>query len=277
MPTYVEHLPAIYREDPGTGRVPAAVPRARREPVHRCRGARSPVCPRCSIRAAAPESSCCQLARWLALDVSPSWDDAERRDAVADAYVEAAARGRSPGLRAALRTRRGVDAWIEEPLRQSEWWALAADDASPDAERETSVLGVTTMLAAAEPQGAVLGSTATVNRSHLIGNDEYGVPLFDDVAHRFVVRLYEGAALSDERLRARDGACSNASGRHTRTTSCAASTRSFEIGVQSRIGIDAIVGGAPLPAALDDDARSATTSCSAANRRAASENAARSA
>jgi uncharacterized protein (UPF0276 family) len=43
------------------------------------------------------------------------------------------------------------------------------------------------MLAAAEAQGAVLGTTATVNRSHLIKEAEYGMPLFEDLAHRFCV------------------------------------------------------------------------------------------
>ncbi len=116
-----------------------------------------------------------------------------------------------------------------------------------------------------------------MNRSHLIGNDEYGMPLFDGVAHRFVVRVYEGAALSDERLRALTTVLERERPAHTDYVVCRVAPQ-FEIGVQARVGIDAIVGGAPLPAAATATSRaSAKTSCSAANRPGASENAARSA
>ena len=40
----------------------------------------------------------------------------------------------------------------------------------------TTALGFDTALAAAEPQGAVVGSTAVVNRSHLVRDEAYGAP-----------------------------------------------------------------------------------------------------
>ncbi len=251
-PTYIDHLPVIYRrpEDPDAflPRYLALVERMFADVEDEIDGLT-----RLLDAAAAPDAFLMELARWLALDVSANWDDAERRDAVAQAYAEAESRGTPAGLRAALRRTTGIDAWIEEPLRQSAWWALAACAESADAERETSVLGVTTMLAATEPQGAVLGSTATVNRSQLITNDDYGVPLFDDVAHRFVVRLYRGAAMSEERLRSVTTLLDRERPAHTDYVVCRVDPR-LEVGVQSRIGVDAIVGGAPLPAPLDDDA-----------------------
>jgi phage tail-like protein len=251
-PTYLDHLPAIYRrpEDPD-----AFLPRylALVESMFRDVEDEIDGLTRLLDAAAAPEAFLMELARWLAFDVSANWDDAERRDGVAHAYAEAESRGTAAGLRTALRRATGIDAWIEEPLRQSAWWALAPGEESADAERETSVLGVTTMLAATEPQGAVLGSTATVNRSQLVTNDDYGVPLFDDVAHRFVVRLYQGAAMSEERLRSVMALLDRERPAHTDYVVCRVDPR-LEVGVQSRIGVDAIVGGAPLPAPLDDDA-----------------------
>jgi phage tail-like protein len=249
--TYLDHLPAIYREDTASDaflpRYLALVESVFGEVEDETRGLGRLLDP-----AAAPAPFLAQLARWLALPVSGDWDEAELRAAVAAAYAEAAASGTARGLRAALRRYVGVDALVEEPVVQTAWWALAGED-GPEAERETSLLGVTTVLAGAEPQGAVLGSTATVDRSHLIEGADYGAPLFEEVAYRFTVRLYQGGSYSEQRRRAVEALLEREQPAHTEHLVCRVEPR-LTVGMQSRVGVDAIVGGEPLPTGLDGDA-----------------------
>ncbi|MDQ3779337.1 MAG: phage tail protein [Chloroflexota bacterium] len=247
----VAHLPAIFSEDA----VPDAfLPRylALAESLFADVEAETDSLTRLLDPLGGPEELVGQLARWLGLDISPDWDDASLRDAIRHAYAESANRGTARGLREAVHRYTGVDVSIEEPIQQAGWWALAADETSPLAEQGTSILGVTTMLVAAEPQGAVLGSTATINRSHLIGNDEYGAPLFEGLAHRFMVRLHQGATASSDRSRAVEALIEREKPAHTDYQLCQIEPR-FVAGMQSRIGIDAIVGGDPLPSRFDDD------------------------
>ena len=49
------------------------------------------------------------------------------------------------------------------------------------------------MLAAAPPDGAVVGVDAIVDQSTLTGGIESGAPLFDDLAHRFHVAVVPDA------------------------------------------------------------------------------------
>jgi phage tail-like protein len=236
--TYLNHLPAIYHEDAASDaflpRYLALVESVFGEVEDETRGLGRLLDP-----AAAPAPFLAQLARWLALPVSGDWEEADLRAAIAAAYAEAAATGTARGLR-------------EEPVAQTAWWALADED-GPEAERETSLLGVTTVLAGAEPQGAVVGSTATVDRSHLIEGADYGAPLFEGVAYRFTVRLYQGAGYSEERRRAVEALLERDKPAHTEHLVCRVEPR-LTVGMQSRVGVDAIVGGEPLPAGLDGDA-----------------------
>ena len=90
-PTYIEHLPVIYRRpedaDAFLPRYLALVERMFADVEGEIDGLT-----RLLDAAAAPDAFLMQLARWLALDVSASWDEAERRDAVAHAYAEAESR-----------------------------------------------------------------------------------------------------------------------------------------------------------------------------------------
>ena len=56
------------------------------------------------------------------------------------------------------------------------------------------------MLAPAHAQGAVVGTTATLDQSHLVTNEDFGVPLFEDVAHQFSVQVYRGQVQCAETL-----------------------------------------------------------------------------
>ena len=124
-----------------------------------------------------PDSWLDWLSTWLTFELEELWAPTKRRQAVANAFEILGQRGTVQGLRQFIELYADIDVVIEEPARSASVWSLG----------ENSTLGFTTMLAAAEAQGAVLGTTATVNRSHLIKEAEYGMPLFEDLAHRFCV------------------------------------------------------------------------------------------
>ncbi|GGN58746.1 hypothetical protein GCM10010112_12770 [Actinoplanes lobatus] len=187
-----------------------------------------------------------ELARWTATPARPGRTEAQTREDVASAYARTATTGTAAGLRATLEQATGLTVRIEEPLAQAAWWALPAAGSTG-----ASVLGVTTMLAAADPQGAVLGSTATVDRSHLISGEDYGAPLFDAYAHRFTVRLYGGADYSEERRQALVDVLEHERPADTEYHICRVEP-GLSIGMQARIGIDTVLGGDPPATRLTD-------------------------
>lgn len=200
--------------------------------------------------AAAPPDWLPWLAGWLALELPDDWDVARRRTAVADAFAATAWRGTPAGLRRALRERARVEAVVEEPIIQTGWWALAAQDASP-AEAALSVLGSGTVLARAEAQGAVLGTSAVLDGSFLTPQEDYAAHLFEDVAHQFTVRLYRGATHSEDAVALARAVLDSERPAHTAYHLCIVEPR-LRVGVQARLGVDAIVASSPEPTLLDD-------------------------
>jgi phage tail-like protein len=197
---------------------------------------------------ATPEKFLSWLAGWLALEIEEEWRRDRKREAIAKAIELYAWRGTVAGLRQALRFFAGVEAHIEEPLLQSNWWALPADEDSPESGR-ASLLGFTTMLVAAEAQGAVVGTTAALDQSHLIRQEKFGAPLFDDVAHRFSVRLYRGGSFGVETGETARAVLDREKPAHTDYHLCVVEPN-LRIGFQSRVGIDTIVAGPVQPTSL---------------------------
>ena len=199
---------------------------------------------------AAPADWLPWLAGWLALELPEGWGVEKRRAAIADAFAANARRGTPAGLREAVRERAGIDVVIEEPVLQSSLWLLPAGD-STDAELALSALGSTTRLAPAEPQGAVVGTTAVVDGSYLVPQENYATPLFEDVAHQFTVRVYRGASYSDDAAATARAVLDAERPAHTTYHLCVVEP-AMRVGVQARLGIDAIVAGDPEPTLLDD-------------------------
>jgi phage tail-like protein len=174
------------------------------------------------------------LAGWLAFPLGDVADGARRRDAVAAAFALAARRGTSEGLRETIRLALGVPTWVSEPAECTGVWLLDGSDR----------LGFDTALTAAEAQGAVLGTTATIDGSHLIPEADYGAPLFDDLAHHFCVGVYArdvaapGTRAALERLVERERPA------HLRAHVCVVEPRA-RVGFQARVGVDAVVAGDP--------------------------------
>jgi hypothetical protein len=107
------------------------------------------------------------------------------------------------------------------------------------------------MLAGTEPQGAVLGSTALLDQSKLTEGEDLGAALFEDVAHRFVVRVGRrprDAADGWEGLRE---VIEREKPAHTAYELCVIPAR-MRVGYQARVGIDTIVSAPPEAELLGD-------------------------
>jgi phage tail-like protein len=191
---------------------------------------------------AAPPAALPWLAGFLGVELPEAMDEARQRSLVAGAYERSARRGTLAGLREALRVEGGVQAVIDEPIQGAGAWSLA-EGGEP--------LGFGTVLASADPQGAVVGTSADLDRSHLISNEEYGAPLFDDVAHRFTVRVYRGEVEGPRALERLRALIEREKPAHTAFELCVIQP-GMRVGFSSRLGIDTVVGGPPPPGALGE-------------------------
>ena len=203
---------------------------------------------------AAPVGDLVRLAALLGLSPSPEATPARLRSSVAGAAATTAERGTTRGLVKTLLRELGVHAVVEEPIRQARCWVLPGDCGpgdTPDGSLGVgSVLGVTTALAAGEPQGPVIGSTLTLDQTQLIADEELGLSLFGEVAHRLVVRIRPPAGSGPEfldsvrRLLDREVPC------HLSYHLCPIEPR-MRLGVQARLGFDAVLAGPAEPSPLD--------------------------
>src|SRR5262249_18693314 len=173
------------------------------------------------------------------------WDSLRKRRAIAGAFAEYGRRGTVAGLRQKLWSELGLLTSIQEPILQTSWWALPAEGATSASGDGNSVLGFTTMLAPVEPQGAVVGTSAVLDQSQLIEQDDSGAALFRDVANRFTVFLYRGHGDDEQSLAAVRALLDREKPAHTIYDLCVIQPR-LRIGFQAQVGIDTVVGGAPF-------------------------------
>ena len=178
------------------------------------------------------------LASWVDARPDESWPDETRRGVAAGAFRAHAWRGTRESLRELVKLYAGITPFIEEPAVQAGLWSLGA-----------TALGVDSALAGAAPQGAALGTTAIVDRSHLIAPQDWGEPAYADLAHHFVVRVY-GAELPLEGGLARvRSVIDREKPAHTTYDLCTIDA-SMRVGAQARTGIDTIVAGKPMATLL---------------------------
>jgi hypothetical protein len=186
--------------------------------------------------------------------------EGDQRDAIAAAYARYARRGTVAGLRDTLRQEAGVRVAIDEPLQAMGWWSMPGHSTScrPGAASQwidgsDSIHGVNTVLASSEPQGAVVGTTATLDRSHLIAQEDYGTTLFDDVAYRFTVLVYPGEVRCEGKLAQVQAILDREKPAHTIGEVCVIAP-GIRLGYQARLGIDTLLGGGATPAPLGQGA-----------------------
>jgi phage tail-like protein len=214
---------------------------------------------------AAPKSFLAWLAGCMGLQLDEKWNEEKQRRIIAEIFRLSGLRGTAVGLRETLRVFAGVDAKIVEPILNAAWWALpssesdccpscAAAAASSLAGKtwtatENSVLGWTTMLAPAQPQGAVVGTSADLDQSDLISDEDFGAPLFTDVAFQFAVWVYRSQMMCPDALARIRALVDQEKPVHTSYHVCVIDPL-FRVGFQSRLGIDTVVGGPPRSLAL---------------------------
>jgi phage tail-like protein len=255
---YIQNLPAIFREDPGSDLLSRFLTlfetffEQGQEGIRRLPELFDPY--------AVPAEALDWLASWLAVELDEDWSDAKRREAVATAYERYARRGTPRGLREEL-WRQGIRAHIAEPLQSAQVWTLPRDpdpcacggDSGCDCDcgcvSAGASLGWITMLAPAEWQGAVAGVSATLDQSHLIPGEEIGSPLWRDFAHRFTVYLYRGASDCPGRRAEIETVIAREKPAHTLHRVCAIEPR-MRVGFQAVVGFDAVVAG-QSPSRLD--------------------------
>jgi phage tail-like protein len=199
---------------------------------------------------AAPAEFLSWLAGWLALSLDERWTEERQRQAIARAFSLYARRGTAAGLRESLQFFAGVEAHVEEPVLHASWWSLAGEGEIDD---RGALLGFGTTLAPEEAQGAVVGTTATYDESTIIRDDEFGAPLFANVAHRFLVRLYQPQAGDEERRRRLEAVVEREKPAHAAFHLCVVEP-AMRVGFQARLGVDTVVGGGAQPARLGQGA-----------------------
>lgn len=242
--TWARYLPAVYQNDPvNMARLDPAL--ALFESLLNDEEALLDSLPRLFDPAAAPDEAAPGswldwLSGWLAFRLDETWSETRRRAALAAAFRQYGRRGTVESLRWFIAQYAGATAHISEPANQTALWTLG----------EFSHLGFETMLAPAEAQGAVVGTTAVLDRSHLIQDEAYGAPLFGDVAHRFCVQVYAADLTgSDTTLDQVRQVLDREKPAHTLYHLCEIDAR-MRVGFQARLGIDTIIAGPPPDLAL---------------------------
>ncbi|WP_153506325.1 phage tail protein [Cumulibacter manganitolerans] len=192
------------------------------------------------------------LAGWLGVTLDEKWDTERRRAVVAEAHRLYARRGTAAGLERLLSLCTGATVEVVDPVDAEALWVL--DDAPSPA---PPALGISTRLTAAVPGGAVVDSSAYLDRATLSDGTDYGAPLYEPTAHRFCVRGY-AADLPDPRdrdaLRVLIEAEKPA---HAAYHLCLIDAHA-RVGFQARVGLDAVVAGRSADLVLDAAARLGT-------------------
>ncbi|HEV7675053.1 MAG TPA: phage tail protein [Candidatus Angelobacter sp.] len=186
------------------------------------------------------------LASWLAVDIDRGEPLARIRSGIARAFHRYQWRGTVEGLKLALLEEAGVHANITQPVANASFLAFAGDTScsgSPSGNAGVQ-LGSNTHLAAMEPGGAVLGSTAQLDHSYLITSDLFGEPLFEETAHQFIVEVYASEVDSEARIELVRKIVEREKPAHT-LWRLSLLEPSMRAGFQSRAGIDSIVAGTP--------------------------------
>ena len=212
---------------------------------------------------AAPKRFLAWLAGCVGLELDDNWNEQLQRKIIAEIFRLSGLRGTARGLRETVKLFTGANVIIEEPLLNAAWWSLPSGPDSCCAscseatvafgvgweETQNSILGATTMLAPAQPQGAVVGASAVLDQSHLIAAEDFGSPLFTDVAFQFSALVYRSEVTCADALARVRAVLDQEKPAHTAYHLCIIDPH-FRVGFQSRVGIDTVVAGPPRSLAL---------------------------
>jgi phage tail-like protein len=194
---------------------------------------------------AAPTGALPWLGGWLAWELEETLSEQAQRGLIGRAFELQGKRGTAASLRDLIRIVLDVDARILEPASSLRLWQLGEEEAR---------LGWGTMLAAAEPDGAVLESTAELDHSHLLPEEDYGAPVFDATAQRFCVQVY-AAELDGPGARATLGRLVDRERPAGTEAHLCIVEPSMRVGFQATLGVDTIVGREQQPFRLGLEGR----------------------
>jgi hypothetical protein len=106
-------------------------------------------------------------------------------------------------------------------------------------------------LVSAEPQGAVVGTTAVLDQSYVIAQEEFGAKLFEVAAHQFTVLVYRGEVDCPGKLEQVKAVIDREKPAHTVYRLCVIEPGP-RVGYRARLGIDTVIGGNPAPGRLGE-------------------------
>jgi phage tail-like protein len=179
------------------------------------------------------------LSSWLTFALDGNWSEPQKRQYLMSAFRLFQRRGTVEGLLEYLRIYAGVKAHIQEPGLHTTMWSLGT----------VSNLGFSTMLAPGPAQGAVVGTSATLDQSHLTEDVDLGAALYDDIAHEFCIQVYCAELNRPGAMAALQAVIAQEKPAHTECHVCGIDAR-MRVGVQTRVGIDTIVAAGPPIAGL---------------------------
>jgi phage tail-like protein len=239
---WLRYLPAIYARESSEFLEPAL---AMLEDALDEQEAHLDALPRLFDPQATPAAALPWLAGWLAWELEETLSEQAQRALVGRAFELQGRRGTAASLRDLIRVVLDVDARIFEPASSLRLWQLG---------EETAGLGWGTMLAAAEPDGAVLGTTAEIDHSHLLPEEDYGAPVFDATAQRFCVQVY-AAKLDGPEARATLGRLVDRERPAGTEAHICIVEPQMRVGFQATLGVDTIVGREQQPFRLGLEGR----------------------
>jgi phage tail-like protein len=231
---YLDYLPAVYSRDAETadffGRV-LALAKTQLGDLEALVGS----LPKLYDPAVAPADALPWLAGWEAFEVPDPLADGQHPDELRSLLNRLwqlyERRGTPAGLLDFLEIYTGVRPLIFEAFRWRGVWNLGV----------TSALGFDTMLPARAPGGYEVGGSPFGAAAPEDPNS-WGSSLFADTAHRFTVIVPAASIPDPDRRRAIRRVLDNEKPAHTDYHLCFIEPR-LRVGVQDRVGIDAIVAG----------------------------------
>ena len=172
------------------------------------------------------------LAQLVGLFGDPGWSEAQLRERLAGAVAGYRRRGTIDGLVDAVRAYARVDAHVVEHFRLRQLARLSA----------TSTLdGSASVWSRDRTQRLQLGSYSQVGRFRLVSYPEPAIEALDWGAHRFTVLFHSDPyAVVDTAARVRR-VVDREKPAHTEASVCPVFPR-LRLGVQARVGVDALVG-----------------------------------
>lgn len=180
------------------------------------------------------------LASWTDAQIDESWPPERRRQVVEDAFESHGRRGTAAAIQQRIELELELSTTIVEPGDLTSLWVLGDEGAE---------LGMTSMTSAAPADGSIVGTTAQVDRSHLIGPGDRGAPLFGDLAHRFHV-MVPRLGLDEDQTARLWRIIDREKPAHTDAHVCCPDG-GFHLGLGGRIGIDLVIAGPTYPNAVE--------------------------